>query len=53
VRYFLNHGSELVNAGGVAVVFSPGHVSQTNLDTDGGQFKALSTSYLNKPAALP
>lgn len=53
MRYFLSHSSELVNAGGVGVVFSPGHVSQTNLDTDGGQFKTLFGAYLTKPAALP
>lgn len=51
--YFLGKSSELVAAGGVGVVFSPGHVSQTNINTDGGQFKALSASYLSKPAALP
>jgi hypothetical protein len=53
MRYFLSHASELVNAGGVGVVFSPGHVTQTNLNTDGGQFKTLSTAYLSKPAVLP
>jgi hypothetical protein len=51
--YFLSKPSELVAAGGVGVVYSPGHVSQTNINTDGGQFKTLSTAYLSKPAALP
>jgi hypothetical protein len=52
-RYFLTHGSELAAAGGLGVVFSPGHTSQTNITTDGGQFKTLSSAYLAKPAALP
>lgn len=53
VRYFLSHPEQLVAAGGVGVVFSPGERSQTNLRTDGGQFKALSKAYLAKPAPLP
>lgn len=52
-QYFLTHAAEMVAAGGVGVVFSPGHVSQTNINTDGGQFKRLSTQYLAAPAALP
>lgn len=51
--YFLNHPQELVAAGGVGVVFSPGQARQTNITTDGGQFKRLSTQYLASPAALP
>lgn len=53
VRYFLTHPAELVAAGGVGVVFSPGERSQTTLRTDGGQFKTLSKAYLAQPAALP
>lgn len=53
VRYFLTHASELVAAGGVGVVFSPGERSQTTLRTDGGQFKTLSKAYFAQPAALP
>jgi hypothetical protein len=52
-QYFLTHAQELVAAGGVGVVFSPGHATQTNITTDGGQFKRLSTSYLAAPATLP
>lgn len=52
-NYFLTHGSELVAAGGIGVVFSTGEVNQTSINTDGGQFKRLSTSYLANPAALP
>lgn len=51
--YFLTRPAELVAAGGVGVVFSPGHVTQTNINTDGGQFKRLSTQYFAAPAALP
>lgn len=52
-RYFLTHADQLVAAGGVGVVFSPGESSQTTIQTDGGQFKALSTRYFAIPAALP
>jgi hypothetical protein len=51
--YFLTHPSELVAAGGIGAVFSPGHSSQTTIDTDRGQFKRLSERYLSTPAALP
>ncbi len=51
--YFLTHAADIVAAGGIGVVFSPGHVSQTNITTDNGQFKLLSNQYLATPAALP
>lgn len=53
VQYFLTHPQELVNAGGMGAVFSPGHPTQTTIKTDGGQFKRVSTQYLAAPAALP
>ena len=53
VRYFLSHPSELVAAGGVGVVFSPGESTQTNVTTDGGQFKTYSKAYFANPSALP
>ncbi|MBC3918177.1 hypothetical protein H8L32_11870 [Undibacterium sp. CY18W] len=53
VRYFLTHTSEMVAVGGIGAVFSPGEVNQTNINTDGGQFKTYSSSYLAKPTALP
>ena len=53
VSYFLTHTSEMTAAGGMGVVFGPGHASQTTIATDGGQFKTLSSAYLNKPTALP
>jgi hypothetical protein len=52
-QYFLTRASELVAAGGMAAVFSPGHPTQTSITTDGGQFQRLSRQYLTAPAALP
>ena len=52
VKYFLTHPEELVAAGGLGVVFSPGPL-QTTINTDGGQYKARSSSYLASPVALP
>ena len=52
-RYFLTHPNELIAAGGLGVVFSAGEVNQTTINTDGGQFKTLSTNYFIKPASLP
>ncbi|MBR7783225.1 hypothetical protein KDM89_13815 [Undibacterium sp. LFS511W] len=51
--YFLTHTAEMVAAGGLGVVFSTGEVNQTSINTDGGQFKTLSTNYLANPTALP
>ncbi len=51
--YFLNRPAELVSAGGLGVVFSQGHTSQTTLNTDRGQFKRLSELYLRNPPKLP
>jgi len=53
VQYFLTHPAELVAAGGVGVVFSAGNSAQTSINTDGGQFRRLSGSYLASPAVLP
>lgn len=53
VRYFLTHTADMVAVGGLGAVFSPGEVNQTNINTDGGQFKTYSTSYLAKPTTLP
>jgi hypothetical protein len=52
-QYFLTRAGELVGAGGVAAVFSPGHFTQTSIKTDNGQFQRLSKQYLMSPAALP
>jgi hypothetical protein len=53
VHYFLTHADELVAAGGLAAVFSAGDDEETNITTDGGQFKILSAEYFANPAALP
>jgi hypothetical protein len=53
VRYFLTHSSEMVAVGGIGAVFSTGEINQTSINTDGGQFKTYSSSYLAKPTALP
>jgi hypothetical protein len=53
VHYFLTHPSELTAAGGLAVVFSTGAGSQTDITTDGGQFQSLSGAYLAAPTTLP
>lgn len=53
VAYFLSHPQELVDAGGVGIVFSAGHTSQTTLATDEGQFKKLSEKYFQFPTLLP
>lgn len=53
VQYFLTKPHELAAAGAAAVVFGQGHTTQTGIDTDGGQFKRLSTRYFAAPAALP
>jgi hypothetical protein len=52
MNYFLTHPSELVAVGGAAVVFGEGDSNQTDLTTDGGQFKTLFTAYLQNPTAL-
>lgn len=52
-EYFLTRASELVSAGGLAAVFSPGHLTQTDITTDNGQFQRLSQQYLATPAVLP
>jgi hypothetical protein len=53
VRYFLTHPAEITAVGGLGVVFSTGHTSQTNVTTDGGQFQNLSLQYLANPQPLP
>jgi hypothetical protein len=53
VHYMLTHASQYVNAGVFGIVFSGGASSQTNISTDGGQFKTLSSAYLANPVAYP
>lgn len=53
VDTFLRNPQRLVDAGGVAVVFSAGADGQTTIDSDGGHFQARLNNYLAAPAALP
>lgn len=52
-EYFLTHGAEVVAAGGMGLVFSAGHPTQTNITTDGGQFRRLLRQYRTSPTPLP
>jgi hypothetical protein len=52
VHYIFQHVDEYAAAGGVAAVFGTGAANQTDVTTDGGQFKAAVASYFAKPLAL-
>ncbi len=56
VRYFFAHVDELVEAGGVGVVFGSGTTpatQQTTLSSDGGQFVRAAGAYYAEPVTLP
>jgi hypothetical protein len=53
VHYMLGHARSYVSAGVFGIVFSGGATSQTNISTDGGQFKNLSSAYFASPVAYP
>lgn len=53
VHYLFAHPAELVGAGALGVVFSPGQSEQTNITTDGGQFQQALIAYAANPTALP
>ena len=53
VHYLFNHVDEFVSAGGVGIAFGIGAGNQTDITTDGGQFKAAVTTYFSAPVALP
>jgi hypothetical protein len=52
VDYFLKHPGELTAIGTLAVSFA-GQPGDTNITTDGGQFKALAGAYFANPTPLP
>jgi hypothetical protein len=52
VRYFFSHVPDLVDAGIAGMTFGTGAGGQTNLATDGGQFKAAATAYKAAPVSL-
>ena len=51
-HYFLTHPAEVVAAGGLGIVFGAGASNETDITTDNGQMKTLSTAYLASPAPL-
>ena len=53
VRYLFAHTDEFVAAGGFGAVFGTGAGNQTDITSDGGQFKAAVTAYNAKPTPLP
>jgi hypothetical protein len=53
VHYIFSHIQEFVDAGGLGVTFGTGAGNQTDITTDGGQFKTAVTKYFAAPVALP
>jgi hypothetical protein len=53
VHYFFGHIPDLIAAGGIGVAFGVGAGNQTDINTDGGQFKTAVAQYFASPAALP
>jgi hypothetical protein len=53
VAYIFAHPEEFVAAGALGVVFSTGQGEQTNITTDGGQFRTACAAYMANPAPLP
>ena len=52
VHYFFGHIPDLVDAGVAGMTFGTGAGGQTNLSTDGGQFKTAATAYKAAPVSL-
>jgi hypothetical protein len=52
VHYFFAHVPDLVDAGIAGMTFGTGAGGQTNLGTDGGQFKTAATAYKAAPVTL-
>jgi len=53
VHYMFAHVDEFVAAGGLGACFGAGSDMQTDLTTDGGQFKTALAAYRQQPTALP
>jgi hypothetical protein len=53
VHYFFNNVDQFVAAGGVGIAFGTGAANQTDITTDGGQFKAAVAKYFGAPVTLP
>jgi hypothetical protein len=52
VRYLFSHVAEFVAGGAVGAAFGTGAANQTDITTDGGQFKRAVTAYYAAPYAL-
>ncbi|HTO96808.1 MAG TPA: hypothetical protein VMK66_07160 [Myxococcales bacterium] len=52
-HYLFTHTSEFVAAGGVGAVFGVGAGNQTDITTDGDQFKTAAQGYILSPTPLP
>ena len=52
VHYMFSHVDEFVAAGGVGAVYGTGAANQTDITTDGDQFKNAVTSYFAAPTKL-
>jgi len=52
VKYIFAHIDEFIAAGGAGVMFGPGADNQTDIKTDGGQFKNAVKAYFAAPVAL-
>jgi hypothetical protein len=53
VHYLFSHVDEFVAAGGLGACFGTGAGMQTDVTTDGGQFKTALAGYRQHPVALP
>jgi hypothetical protein len=53
VHYIFSHIGEFVAAGGLGAAFGVGADKQTDITTDGGQFKNAVAAYFKAPVALP
>jgi hypothetical protein len=53
VHYLFSHVDEFVAVGGLGACFGTGAGNQTDVNTDGGQFKNAVTAYRASPVALP
>jgi hypothetical protein len=53
VKYLFEHIPEFIEAGFAGAAFGVGAGNQTDINTDGGQFKNAVTAYVAKPVPLP
>ena len=53
VRYLFGHVQEFIDAGFAGAAFGTGAANQTDITTDGGQFRNAVTAYFARPVPLP